>query len=106
MTDGKYGALLINRDFTAKTGAGDGSPARQTEYLSAGTLDLVYLAVRLAVCALALPKGEACPLVLDDPLVNFDDQRRAQAMRLLGEIAKERQVILFTCAGEKTEPRP
>ena len=71
--------------------------AREAEYLSAGTLDLMYLAVRLAVCALAMPEGESCPLIIDDALVNFDEQRTKQAMRLLRQIAKERQVILFTC---------
>ena len=67
------------------------------EYLSTGTLDLMYLAVRLAVCELALPDGEPCPLIIDDALVNLDETRFKQAMELLKEIAKERQVILFTC---------
>lgn len=97
MTNGKYDTLLINRDFTARAGAADGSPAREAEYLSTGTLDLLYLAVRLAVCALALPDREKCPLILDDALVNFDAAREKQAMKLLTQIAKERQVILFTC---------
>lgn len=97
MTNGKYDTLLINRDFTARAGTTDGSPAREAEYLSGGTLDLLYLAVRLAVCELALPEGEKCPLILDDVLVNFDPMREKQAVKLLTEIAKERQVILFTC---------
>jgi uncharacterized protein YhaN len=101
MTGGKYNSLLINRDFTARAGASDGSPAREAEYLSAGTLDLLYLAVRLAVCELAMPEGEKCPLILDDALVNFDSEREAQAMKLLGELAKERQVILFSCRDEE-----
>ena len=97
VTDGRYEGVLINRDFTAKTKlAGDTVP-RETEYLSAGTLDLMYLAVRLAVCTLALPENSSCPLILDDTLVNLDAERTAQAMKLLGEIAKQRQVILFTC---------
>ena len=97
VTDGRYEGVLINRDFTAKTKlAGDTVP-RETEYLSAGTLDLMYLAVRLAVCTLALPENSSCPLILDDTLVNLDAERTAQAMKLLGEIAKHRQVILLTC---------
>ena len=71
--------------------------AHDSSYLSAGTMDLLYLAVRLAVCKLALPEGEPCPLIIDDALVNLDETRLAQAMDLLKEIAKERQVILFTC---------
>ncbi len=60
-------------------------------------LDLMYLAVRLAVCTLALSEDVLCPLIFDDTLVNLDAERAAQAMKLLDEIAKQRQVILFTC---------
>ena len=59
--------------------------------------DLMYLAVRLAVCELALPEGESCPLVIDDALVNLDEERTAQALELLKRIAKKRQIILFSC---------
>ncbi len=97
VTGGRYEDVLINRDFTARTRTKDDIVARDSEYLSAGTLDLMYLAVRLAVCELALPEGEPCPLILDDALVNLDEERFAQAMELLKKIAKDRQVILFTC---------
>ena len=97
VTGGRYEDVLINRDFTARTRTKDDAVARDAEYLSAGTLDLMYLAVRLAVCELALPDGEPCPLIIDDALVNLDETRFQQAMELLKEIAKERQVILFTC---------
>lgn len=97
MTGGRYEEVFVARDFSARARTGDDVVAREAEYLSAGTLDLMYLAVRLAVCALAMPEGESCPLIIDDALVNFDEQRTKQAMRLLRQIAKERQVILFTC---------
>ena len=97
VTGGRYADVLINRDFSAMTRASDDTVSHSAEYLSAGTLDLMYLAVRLAVCELALPDGEPCPLILDDALVNLDETRLEQAMKLLGEIAQERQVILFTC---------
>ena len=97
MTDGRYEDVLINRDFTAKIRASGDIVARESDYLSAGTLDLMYLAVRLAVCELALPEGESCPLIIDDALVNLDEQRTKQAIELLQQIAKSRQVILFTC---------
>lgn len=97
VTGGRYTDVLINRDLSAKTRTADDALARDSEYLSAGTLDIMYLAVRLAVCELALPEGKNCPLILDDALVNLDETRLSQAMELLGEIAKTRQVILFSC---------
>ena len=103
VTGGRYADVLINRDFSAMTRISDDAVSRRAEYLSAGTLDIMYLAVRLAVCELALPDGEPCPLILDDALVNLDDERLEQAMKLLGEIAKERQVILFSCRKPEAE---
>ena len=97
VTGGRYLDVFINRDFSARTRTSGDSIAREAEYLSAGTLDLMYLAVRLAVCELALPEGENCPLIIDDALVNLDDTRLEQAMELLKQIARDRQVILFSC---------
>ena len=97
VTGGRYEDVLINRDFSARARTKEDAVARDSEYLSAGTLDLMYLAVRLAVCELALPAGEPCPLIIDDALVNLDETRFAQAMELLKQIGRGRQVLLFTC---------
>lgn len=97
MTGGKYTSVMINRDFTARAGTTEDAVSREAQYLSGGTLDLMYLAVRLAVCVLALPEGEKCPIILDDALVNLDPEREAQAMELLKKLAGERQIILFSC---------
>ena len=100
MTGGRYEDILIGSDFSARARAVDDSEAHAAEYLSAGTMDLLYLAVRLAVCELALPLGEPCPLILDDVLVNLDNTRYEQAMNLLKKLALRRQIVLFTCRRE------
>ena len=97
MTGGRYEDVLVGQYFSARTRVQGDTVAWDAEFLSAGTADLMYLAVRLAVCELALPDGEPCPLILDDALVNLDETREAQAMNLLKRIALKRQVILFTC---------
>ena len=97
MTGGRYEDVFVSRDFHASMRANGESVARPSAYLSAGTVDLLYLALRLAVCELALPEGESCPLIIDDALVNLDEERSAQAMTLLGKLAEKRQIILFTC---------
>ena len=43
------------------------------------------------------------PLVLDDALVRFDDQRLKKAMEVLSEEAESRQVILFTCQSREKQ---
>ena len=63
--------------------------------LSAGTQDQVYFATRLALLANLFPHTNP-PLFLDDPFVKFDRGRRQAAMRILREVARQRQVLLFS----------
>lgn len=97
LTGGRYDELVLARDLSAKARSADDPTPRDTAYLSAGTADLLYLSVRLALCELTCPTDDPCPLILDDTLVNFDDARARRAMALFREIAQHRQVILFTC---------
>ena len=59
--------------------------------------------MRLAVCELALPAEDPAPLVLDDTLANFDDQRAALALELLQALSRDRQILLFTCHSREGE---
>ena len=97
LTGGKYDRMLLDRQMDVMAGETAEPALRPGGYLSAGTQDALYLALRLAICALALPEDSNCPLILDDALCDFDGERMARALDLLGEIAKTRQVILFTC---------
>lgn len=103
LTGGKYDQVVLTRQFEALAQqAGEFTPRRGLA-LSQGTAEQLYLAVRLAVCRLALPEEEPAPLVLDDALANFDDERCALALKCLAQLARERQVILFTCHGREAE---
>ena len=73
----------------------DGTVMRAAAAMSCGTADQMYLALRLAMVRRLLPQD--APLVLDDALVNFDDERARAAVELLTREAENRQVILFTC---------
>ncbi|MCS7236433.1 MAG: AAA family ATPase [Armatimonadota bacterium] len=64
-------------------------------HLSRGTVDLVFLAARVALVDV-LAAGVRPPLLLDDPFVTFDPQRRRRALDWLRELSQERQVFLFT----------
>ena len=71
--------------------------SRHIEALSAGALDQLYLAVRLAICDMVLPADKRVPLILDDALVTFDDERLHAALDYLLEERQRRQILLFTC---------
>ena len=98
LTADRYTAMQLYTDFEATCRRDNSAVEMDRLRLSTGTRDQLYLALRLAVCKVLLDQGdETVPIVLDDPFVNYDDRRAACGMKLLREIARERQVILLTC---------
>lgn len=97
LTGGRYGEVSLDRELNALVRRQEDILPRESSYLSQGTADQLYLALRLALCELILPGEDPCPLVLDDALVAFDDERLGYAMVALQELAQNRQILLFTC---------
>ena len=97
LTGGRYHAVLLDRSFHAAAEETGTPVARDVLSLSQGAADQLYLAVRLAICELVLPAEKSVPLVLDDALTNFDDERCAAALDLLLEFSRTRQILLLTC---------
>lgn len=98
LTADRYTAMQLYTNFEATCRRDNSAVEMDKLRLSTGTRDQLYLALRLAVCKVLLDNNnESVPIVLDDPFVNYDDQRAACGMKLLREIARERQVILLTC---------
>ncbi|MEY4577555.1 MAG: hypothetical protein RL701_2258 [Pseudomonadota bacterium] len=64
--------------------------------LSTGTRDQLYLALRLASIAHLAEQKEPMPLILDDILVHFDDERARAALITLADFAQTTQVLFFT----------
>lgn len=93
LTGGKYQNLLLDVAFGISLETPEGT--FPIEQFSAGTRDAVYFAFRLAVSSLL--SETVLPMVLDDPFVNLDDTRRAEAEELLQQAAKERQILYFSC---------
>ena len=74
---------------------------KQIAHYSAGTQDLMGLCMRLALAEAVFDKGNLPVLVLDDPLVNFDDETTARAKRLLRSFSKKYQMVYFTCKEDR-----
>lgn len=101
LTGGRYDSLTFTRSFEALAGVGT-QAGKSAVLLSQGTADQAYLALRLAICLLALPETDSAPIVLDDALVTFDDTRLSLALTVLQDFARSRQVVLLTCQGRET----
>ena len=101
LTGDGYKSVTLTRELEGGAArAGDVLP-HSALYLSRGTADQLYLAVRLAVCSLCLPQKP--PILLDDALAAFDDERLRLALDLLKELASGQQVLLFTCQKREGE---
>ena len=98
-TGGRYQKLALSEDLSLSTRTEEEDNLRAAGWRSDGTVDQLYLALRLAVAEALTPDA---PLVLDDALVRFDDQRLATAMDILKEMANTKQVILFTCQNRES----
>ena len=94
LTGGRYDRLSLGEDLSIHAGAENEDTLYSALWRSEGTVDQLYLALRLAVAEELTPEA---PLVLDDALVRFDDQRLQKAMEILKTEAEAKQVILFTC---------
>jgi len=64
--------------------------------LSTGTRDQLYLALRVASLERLERLGTTAPVVIDDALVHFDDDRARAAFSVLATLASTSTVIFFT----------
>lgn len=70
--------------------------ARDVEAYSSGNRDLIDICLRMALVD-AMYQDEKPFVVLDDPFVNLDEERTKRALAFLNDVAKDYQVIYFTC---------
>lgn len=97
ITAGRYDKVLLSRDFSLSAEMAGDPVGRSIRLLSQGAADQLYLAVRLAICDMVLPAEKRVPLILDDALVSFDDDRLRAALDYLLAESEKRQILLFTC---------
>ncbi len=100
LTGNRYARLTLSEDFSLNTSAQEEDTLHSALWRSDGTVDQLYLALRLAVAEELTPDA---PMILDDALVRFDDKRLTHALDILKETAQNKQIILFTCQGREKQ---
>ena len=68
----------------------------EVERLSQGALDQLYFALRVASLERFAERAEPMPLLLDDVMLTFDDDRIRVALEVLGELSQTMQVLYVT----------
>lgn len=95
LTGGKYESLYIQKDYDFIVGGE--LMDRYSHYFSSGTIDQAYLAARIAISELV--SNTKIPLIFDDTLMQYDDERLKNTINFLKDYAEINgvQSIIFTC---------
>lgn len=67
--------------------------------LSIGTIDQLYLSLRLGTCN-EISK-EKLPIILDEAFAYYDDNRLKNILKYISTENKDRQIIIFTCTNRE-----
>ncbi len=94
ITGGIYNSMSIDEDLNIFMNTE--SKLVPLEQVSSGTMDQIYLALRLAAAKLFCSGPERMPLIFDDSFVLYDDDRLKTALKWLIS-SFEGQIIIFTC---------
>lgn len=98
LTNGKYEKLFIDNSFNVSIQDEDTKNNKSWKYLSSGTIDQIYLALRIIISETILENSRDRIFLLDDVLIRFDEKRALETIRLLKDLQNEySQILLFTC---------
>ena len=98
ISNGKYEKVFINEQIVVELENGRNVPASS---LSIGTIDEIYLALRLSM--LDEISKEKMPVILDETFAYFDEERLKNILLFLQKQSENHQVILFTCTNREKQ---
>lgn len=95
MSTGRYKNVIVTDSEGLNVEIDDGRyiPASR---LSVGTIDQMYLSLRLS--ALNEISDENMPIILDEAFAYFDNDRLSSILKYINNNFKENQVLIFTCS--------
>ncbi len=103
LTGGKYNGVVIDSDMNITVLSEDNKDRKiELESLSGGTLDQLYLSLRLGLSNI-LSGSQNIPLIFDDSFVQYDSKRLKKSIEMLARESERRQVILLTCQEREAE---
>lgn len=92
ITSGKYARIFSDEQFNLSI---DLDIPRKSELFSGGTIDQLYLSLRLALIDMLFGDEETF-ILLDQPFLQYDSIRLNEAVRLLESLSDNRQILIFT----------
>lgn len=99
LSAGKYQSLGVNADF-GMTFTAD-TMSHSVDYLSAGTSDIAYISLRVALIDILYRKSVP-PFIFDESFMRMDNDRMKNSLAMLRDFGKNgSQTLLFTCHGRE-----
>ena len=96
LSNGKYKKIILNDGISVELNNGQYISA---ERLSIGTIEQIYLALRLSV--IDEISKEKLPILLDETFAYYDKERLESALKFLKDI--DNQIIIFTCTNREKD---
>ena len=97
ITNQRYGTIVRSAESNELRIRDERGDTKGVIEMSRGTKEELYFAMRLGLIKEYEKRSESMPVIMDDILVNFDDERGPLAIQALEDFAKERQIIVLTC---------
>lgn len=99
LTLGRYQSLGVSAEDGRPRLIGiqsDGATVVAVEVMSEGTIDQLFLSLRIAAVEESVAGGVRLPFLADDLFTTYDDERSAAGFRVLSKLAEQTQVLFFT----------
>lgn len=98
ISDGVYNMVQFSEEQGLQIGLGNGKLI-PVECLSVGTIDQMYLALRINMLAEIVE--ERMPIILDEAFAYYDDNRLEQILMYLSEEYPDRQILILSCSNRE-----
>lgn len=99
VTKGKYSKIYLDSENNLQIEVENGQYV-PIERLSTGTIDLIYLALRIS--AAKEISQENMPIIMDESFSYYDNERMKESLKYLSN-QENRQILIFTCSDRESE---
>lgn len=96
VTKGAYKDLRVSEDYNLVVKDTKSNKIMDASYLSSGTYDQIYLALRLGIIDIIF-EYKKVPIILDESFTQYDDNRLKTMLDIIYKRVYKNQIILFTC---------
>ena len=104
VSDGQYAGLSFENGLYLSVPSEEGGQTFPVAYMSAGTQDLAFLCLRMALVS-RMFEHDTPPMLFDDAFTGLDDRHLVRVLSLLSSVSEENGTQMFVLTCHKREHR-